>query len=163
MSKGDSGMKTIKEIKGDLWEYYKQGFWIVIPTNGFVKNNGEAVMGRGLALQAKRRFPDLPAELGKRIKEYGNVVFTFYNYHVITFPVKHLWWNKAIIKLIKKSCISLREIFRYNPTGIPTPVYLPRVGCGNGKLDWKDVKPILEKYLDDRFIVCDKVSNEGLE
>ena len=32
-------------------------------------------------------------------------------------------------------------------------VALPRVGRGNGRLDWKDVKPILEG-LDDRFVVC---------
>ena len=145
----------MKEIKGNIWDYHKKGFWIIVPTNGVVKTNGEAVMGRGLALQAKQRFPDLPTELGERIKEYGNVVFTFYNYHVITFPVKQGWWTRASIGLIEKSCSSLKKIFKYNLTGIPTPVYLPKVGCGNGKLDWKDAKPILEKYLDSRFIVCD--------
>ncbi len=30
---------------------------------------------------------------------------------------------------------------------------LPRVGCGNGSLDWEDVQPILERHLDDRFIL----------
>ena len=32
-------------------------------------------------------------------------------------------------------------------------VVLPRLGCGLGQLRWDDVKPILERYLDDRFIV----------
>ena len=34
-------------------------------------------------------------------------------------------------------------------------IYLPKVGCGNGKLDWKNVELILDKYLDERFIVVD--------
>jgi hypothetical protein len=146
---------TMQEIKGDIWVQYKKGSWIVIPTNGFVKKNGEAVMGRGLAFQTKRRFFKLPEELGKRLKEYGNVVFTFHNYRIITFPVKDTWWEKAYLKLVEKSASALKEIFKYNFMDIPTPVFLPRVGCGNGKLDWNDVKPILEKYLDSRFIVCD--------
>lgn len=145
----------MQEIQNDIWSFWEKGFWIVIPTNGFVKKNGECVMGRGLALQAKERFPELPSKLGDRIKEYGNVVFTFSDYHIITFPVKTVWWNIASLELIKYSCLSLREIFKYNLSGIPLPLYLPRVGCGNGKLDWKDVKPILERILDERFIVCD--------
>jgi len=32
-------------------------------------------------------------------------------------------------------------------------VVLPRPGCGNGGLDWDDVRPILEAILDDRFTV----------
>ena len=67
----------MREIEGDIWDFHKAGFFIVIPTNGFIKNDGECVMGRGLAYEAKRRFPDLPLELGKRIREYGNVVFVF--------------------------------------------------------------------------------------
>jgi hypothetical protein len=140
----------------NLWFFfYFNSSWIVIPTNGFVKKNGECVMGKGIALQAKEKFPDLPKELGDRIKEFGNRVFTFWKYHIITFPVKHNWWERADLGLIEDSTKELQEIFKYNLSGIKTPVYLPRVGCGNGKLDWTKVKPILEKYLDDRFIVTD--------
>lgn len=110
-------------------------------------------MGRGIALDAKLRFPDLPKEFADRLKEYGNVVFTFWDYHIITFPVKHHWKEMANLELIEKSAKALKEIFRYNLSNIQTPIYMPRVGCGNGRQDWLKVKPILEKYLDDRFIV----------
>lgn len=50
----------MKEVYGDIWEYHKQGYWIVITTNGFVKKNGCAVMGRGVAKQAVTKYPSLP-------------------------------------------------------------------------------------------------------
>jgi len=147
----------VKSIRGNIWEFRREGEgkYIVIPTNGSVKSNGECVMGRGLAFQAKVKFPNLPKELGERIKQYGNQVFLWTKYRLITFPVKHNWWEKADINLIIESCNQLMEIFKYNLTGLPTPVYLPKVGCGNGKLNWSEVEPFLEQLLDDRFIVCE--------
>jgi len=153
----------MQEIKDDIWNYHKKGFMIVIPTNGFVKNNDEAVMGRGLALQASTKFPELPKLLGQRIKEYGNVVFTFSgnnftkepNLRLITFPVKHKWWERANLQLIEKSTKELAEIFKHNLMNYLIPVYLPRVGCGNGKLNWIEVRPILERYLNpEKFVIC---------
>lgn len=155
----------MKEIKGNIWDYHKEGHWIVITTNGYVKTNSEAVMGAGVALQAKQRFPKLPLELGGHIKKWGNQAFLFPQYRIITMPVKKVWWEKADIKLIETGCEWLAEVVNMNywTTGVNIlnqirdgSVYLVRPGCGNGQLDWKDVKPILEKYLDDRFIVVEK-------
>jgi len=147
------------EVKGDIWKLWEGGHFIVIPTNGFVKNNGEAVMGRGLAYDAKIKFPKLPYELGELLKKYGNDVFIFRDYRIFTFPVKHKWDEKADIELIKFSAIGLRNLVALwvRSKKLVPPVYIPRVGCGNGRLDWKDVKPILESCLDENFQV---VSNE---
>jgi hypothetical protein len=142
----------MREETGDIWEAYNAGLWIVIPTNGFVKLDGNAVMGRGLAWQAKERFPCLQLDLGERLKEYGNHVFVFSRYRIITFPVKHKWMEDADLNLIQRSCMELRKLVEDGYIR-SLPIYLPRVGCGNGKLDWKDVKPILEATLDNRFIV----------
>jgi len=48
----------LREDKINLWEYPADAR--VITTNGFVKNNGEAVMGRGCAREAARKYPRLP-------------------------------------------------------------------------------------------------------
>ena len=143
----------MKEVKGDIWDYHKQGKYIVIPTNGTVKINGEAVMGRGLALQAKLKFPCIPRTIGKYLGILGTVPIVFQDIKVLTFPVKYNWFEKADVTLIEESCKHLVYMWYH----CKEEVYLPRVGCGNGRLDWKDVKPILEKYLDDRFII---VNNE---
>lgn len=144
----------MKEITGDIWHFHSEGNFIVISTNGFVKNNGQNVMGRGVALQAAQRFPNLAAELGVKIKEDGNQVYCFREYRIITFPVKHTWFESADIDLIKKSTEQLLKLSQHLAMlNVVTQIYLPLVGCGNGKLLWKDVKPILEEYLDDDFTV----------
>jgi hypothetical protein len=68
---------------------------ICITTNGFVKKNGEAVMGRGCAAEANRKWPGLAAEFGKQIKENGNIVQLIVGPHctsngeaILSFPVK---------------------------------------------------------------------------
>lgn len=138
-----------KTIMKDIWSMHDAGFFIVIPTNGFVRKDGTCVMGRGLALQAKTKYPTLEATLGSAIKKMGNHVFCFPAFHLFSFPVKDVWWNKASLALIEQSC---KELSAMN-FKIPLPVYVPKVGCGNGKLDLNEVLPILEKNLDDRFTV----------
>lgn len=143
------------EVTGDIWDYHEQGYWIVITTNGTVRKDGACVMGRGVALQAAKRFPDLPYKLGNFLNEFTNTVKLFAEYRIITFPVKHNWWESAEIHLIEESCRRLRDYAGYFFPG-EQGIYMVRPGCGSGGLDWKDVKPILEKYLDDRFIVVCK-------
>ena len=53
---------NMKEVKGDIWK--SDCDIIAITTNGVVKKNGELVMGRGIASQAKQRYPDIPKILG---------------------------------------------------------------------------------------------------
>jgi hypothetical protein len=103
-------------------------------------------MGRGVALQAKKRYRTLPYELGAKIEVFGNEVFTFKDYGILTFPVKHKWFEKADLELIEHSCKQLLYV-------VDRPIYLPMVGCGNGHLLWRDVHPILDKYFDDTFTV----------
>jgi len=144
-------LEIMKEIKGNIWDFYKKGYFIVIPTNGTVKSNGKAVMGKGLALEANQRFYGVDKELGKHISISGNVPLFLFNLRLITFPVKHNWWEKADIKLIEESAKLIAE---QSKKFIPDEnIYIPCVGCGNGRLDWKNVKPILEKYLNEKFIV----------
>lgn len=132
----------MKEIQGNIWDFHEQGY-IVIPTNGFVKVNGECVMGRGLAKQASVRHPSIPGILGSQIVTHGNKVFEL-PYQLYSFPVKHNWWEMADTKLIERSIKQLVDITRFHPE---RQVYIPRVGCGNGGLDWEIVKPILTPNL----------------
>ncbi len=141
------------EKRGNLWVLAK-GHPLVITTNGSVNRRGECVMGRGIALQAKQRFPDLPYAIANRIKKFGNNCFwlgEWGNYFIVTFPVKHQWHQKADCELIRRSAYQLEKMFCKSQW---KKIYMPRPGCGNGGLTWEIVKPILSPILDDRFIVC---------
>lgn len=126
------------EVTGNLWTY-PAGDARVITTNGTVKKNGECVMGRGCALEAKQHWPELPKALGNLIKERGNIVSHIPTYvginNLWAFPVKHNWNEKADIDLIKRSALQLVEIMDDLGAGFRV-IVLPRPGCGNGGLRW---------------------------
>ena len=143
----------MREAFGNLWDLAK-GKVLVLTTNGTIRKDGACVMGRGIAKEAKMKFPRLPYKLGSLIKASGNNVYdlgTFSGYRIISFPVKHNWWEQANIELIKRSArqlVKMADAFGWQE------VYLPRPGCGNGRLRWEDVRSVLASVLDDRFIVC---------
>lgn len=136
------------EVYGDLWEYPAE--MRCITTNGFVRTDGRAVMGRGCAKQAAQRYPALPALFGGMLKEKGNHVFQLMP-GLFSFPVKEAWYQPASLFLIARSC---QEIIPF--VGKNGRCLIPRPGCGNGQRDWEsEVKPILQRYLDDRFLIID--------
>lgn len=143
----------MKEIFGNLWDF--NGV-LCITTNGTLRKDGACIMGRGVAYQAKNRYPQLPYSLGHNIKYLGNHVF-FYNLsgpqqpqRLITFPVKHNWWEKADLKLIAQS---VQELIKMNQSLGNVNVYLHRPGCGNGGLSWTEVKPLISVLPDNIYIV----------
>lgn len=146
------------EVIGNLWEYPADVR--VITTNGTVKKNGECVMGRGCAAEAKLRWPRFPKYLGDQIRHCGNVVLDCGIWpgdtaRIYTFPVKHQWFEKANIALIESSARELvQQMDQMNRVGQNlNTIVLPRPGCGNGHLKWAEVKPVLAPILDDRFHV----------
>jgi len=146
------------EAFGDFW--IEPGDVHVITTNGTVKANGRCVMGRGVAKQAKVRFPGIDKELGRQLIKDGNRVhplglWALANgrvYNIYSFPVKHNWWEKADLDLIARSCEELTAIV---PTDFDR-IVMVRPGCGNGQLDWEEVKPILASYLNNRFMIVER-------
>lgn len=140
----------MKEVKADLWTYLAD--FRCVTTNGVVNSKGELVMGKGVALQAKKLFPHLPKQLGRWVKERGNTPLILLFERLISFPTKHHWKDKSDLDLIIASAKIIAKIV--TAMGIEV-VALPRPGCGNGGLDWEsEVKPAIADILDDRFVVC---------
>ena len=63
----------MQEVLGSIWiNYLVPGHSICITTNGVVKRNGEAVMGRGVAQQATEPIDGIAKDLGSYIRNHGN-------------------------------------------------------------------------------------------
>jgi hypothetical protein len=156
----------MNEVKGDLWDF--KADLRCITTNGFVKKNGRAVMGRGCAREAVVRYPGIDLTLGELLTTYGNHVHELgwteaapggktrhLAFDLLSFPVKHHWMRPADLKLIERSA---KELVHFLDSVDSTyesdhTVVVPRPGCGNGQLSWEQVKPVIEPYFDERFYV----------
>jgi len=151
----------MKQATGNLWTFPADARCIT--TNGAVTKSGLAVMGRGVAAQAKERWPGLPGILGELLQERGNHVADLWKPTgrplLVSFPVKHSWRQPADLALIERSCNELMDLA--DRIGLRN-IALPRPGCGNGGLDWAQVGPAIAPLLDDRVtIVYSDVVQEG--
>jgi len=143
------------ELKRNIWSL---GPYIAITTNGYVTRYNQCVMGRGCALEAKERFPEIAHDIGFKITMGGNHVWflgQYGKYSIFTFPVKpRNFMGPADIQLIERSAWELLQYVNESPD--IKEIYIPRPGCGYGRLNWETtVKPVL-KIWDDRFIVVYK-------
>jgi hypothetical protein len=136
------------EIQGNLWEYFGTAI-VAVTTNGLVTKSGKAVLGNGCAREAGERIPGLAARLGTLLTERGNHVQDLDD-GLVNFPVEHSPYENPDLRLIERSA---KELVELADTKGWKKVVIPRPGCGGGGLSWKEVKPLLEKYLDDRFLV----------
>jgi len=137
------------EIAGDIWAHADQGMVTVITTNGSLTRDGRAVFGRGVARQAKARFPELAEKLGRLLVAHGNHVFDL-GWGIVSFPVEETAWSLPDLRIIARSAAELRLLVDRSGW---LQVVVPRPGCGGGGLAWQEVKPLLEACFDDRFLV----------
>jgi hypothetical protein len=142
----------MKLIYGDAAKLAGGFSFFCITTNGDINRHGECVMGRGIALTVKTYYPEAAHQLGQLIKAEGNIVHQFFTTpkgtRLLAFPVKHHWMEEANIDLIARSAHQLMDFLQPGETAL-----LPRPGCGNGRLKWVNVEPILKAILDDRVSV----------
>jgi len=112
--------------------------------------NCQGVMGKGIALAFKKRYPKMFAEYRKRCRKGDIQVGKPYLYKVddrrwiINFPTKDHWRNKSRIEYIRDGLRYLAE--KITEWGI-TSLAVPPLGCGNGGLNWSEVYPLIEQYL----------------
>lgn len=111
--------------------------------------NTVGVMGKGIAKEFKTRYPAMFREYRKLCDDRTLTIGRLHLWRsdsrwVLNFPTKTTWKLPSEIEYIE---LGLRKFVEtYKELGI-TSISFPPLGCGNGNLDWNDVRPVMESYL----------------
>lgn len=117
--------------------------------------NTVGVMGKGIALQFKNRFPHNYKVYKKACDEgtfdVGQVLVTqdgdLLNHKtIINFPTKKHWRSPSKYEYISTGLVALKEALKKHQI---KSVAIPPLGCGNGGLDWEKVKELITEALKD--------------
>ena len=110
--------------------------------------NCVGVMGKGLALEFKNKYP-LNFEIYKKACDnasfnIGNLLIVYENNKfIVNFPTKKHWRNKSDLEFIKIGLEELKVAIKdFNIKSIA----LPKLGCGLGGLDWNEVFDLIKDF-----------------
>lgn len=113
--------------------------------------NCTPAMGKGLALEFRRRFPGL---YGQHVKlanagfiQPGQLtVFQGEGPIIIGLPTKRHWRDHSRLQDVALGVRAVRRLLEANPA--VRSVAIPALGCGLGGLKWGDVKAVLLRELE---------------
>lgn len=112
--------------------------------------NCVGVMGKGVALEFKKRFPDMYQDYVQRCRSGQVKLGRPYLYKrvvppwILNFPTKEDWRSVSRLEAIEEGLRYLEA--HYREWGIES-LAVPPLGCGHGQLEWRVVGPTLYRHL----------------
>lgn len=144
-------------VKGNLFQSPAQTLVNTVNTVG--------VMGKGVALEFKRLFPDMYSQYRALCESGQFKVGQLWLYKtpqkwVLNFPTKEHWRAPSRLEYVQAGLEKFVQV--YSDMGIHS-IAFPPLGCGNGQLDFENqVRQLMEHYLKnlpiDIFIYPDRKS-----
>jgi len=132
----------VKVIMGDMFESKAQTLVNTV--------NCVGIMGKGIALEFKKRFPDMFEDYVSRSEAKQVRLGRPYLFKrllppwILNFPTKGHWRSASRLQDIVAGLRYLQQ--HYREWGI-TSLAVPPLGCGHGQLEWRVVGPTLYRYL----------------
>ena len=132
---------VIKYTKGNIFDSQCQAIINTV--------NCEGKMGKGLAYQFKKKFPEMEQDYVK-VCLNGELypgklhIYQEKNFLIINFPTKKKWREKSKIEYI---IIGLRKLKEEIVKRGINSVAIPPLGAGNGGLNWNEVKTEINREL----------------
>lgn len=117
--------------------------------------NTVGVMGKGIALQFKRRYPEnyaLYREACARNEVQLGRMFTTETHEItgprliINFPTKGHWKARSRLSDVQEGLEDLKKVVLEHRV---KSIAIPPLGAGNGGLDWMKVRAVIEEALRD--------------
>lgn len=134
----------------------EHGNLLQAPADALVNTvNTAGIMGKGIALQFKQAYPGNFRTYEAACRAGDVRLGSMFTYEtglldgprfIINFPTKGHWRSKSKLSDIEAGLADLREVIR---TRDIASIAVPPLGCGNGGLDWRDVRPLIEATLGD--------------
>lgn len=162
-----AGKQKMPNFKtGNMWDAWDTADLFLITTNAVLKYNNELVMGRGIALEARRRDPQIALYFGRALSDaqkgdksltlYGLIIPNLWPLRIEgMFQTKRHWRDFADIGIIRASTSMLEAWCTAFPN---QQVHLNYPGIGNGRLDAAVVEPIIA-VLPDSVTIWSKEQN----
>jgi O-acetyl-ADP-ribose deacetylase (regulator of RNase III) len=113
--------------------------------------NTVGVMGKGIALEFRKRFPDMYDDYLQRCAAKQVQLGKPYLFQrlippwIINFPTKEHWRSVSRLDAIVEGLVFLAA--HVEDWGVES-LAVPPLGCGNGQLEWAVVGPTLFRHLD---------------
>jgi O-acetyl-ADP-ribose deacetylase (regulator of RNase III) len=113
--------------------------------------NTVGVMGKGIALQFKQKWPENFKAYERACKRGEVLIGRMFIYdaggllkprYIINFPTKQHWRERSRLSYIDEGLTDLIEQVKRLNIG---SIAIPPLGCGNGGLEWDDVRPRIEQ------------------
>lgn len=111
--------------------------------------NCEGFMGKGLAYQFKKRYPNMFNNY-KQCCDRGELTVGQVHWYnednkiIINFPTKNKWRGKSKIEYVDTGLDALAKVIIENNID---SIAIPPLGSGNGGLNWIEVKKLIEEKL----------------
>ena len=113
--------------------------------------NCEGYMGKGIAYQFKLAYPENNKDYVKACKDGSLEVGKLHYFRengklVINFPTKNKWREKSEMSYVVDGMRELKKLIYELRIG---SIAIPPLGCGNGGLNWHEVREIILNELED--------------
>lgn len=126
--------------------------------------NCVGVMGKGIALEFKSRFPEMFKDYAERCERkevkpgVPYLYKTLFPPQIINFPTKDDWRSVSKLSDIERGLQDL--VAKFREWGV-TSLAIPPLGCGNGQLEWRAVGPLIYRYAKQMDIPADLYAPYG--
>lgn len=108
--------------------------------------SADCAMGAGIALEFRRRFPDMPAYCLSRKPRVGEAVLYEDSRRIFNLVTKQRHFHKPTYDTLTAALADMKRLAASSHT---PRIAMPLIGCGLDRLQWDKVRPLIHSTFED--------------